>query len=485
MRTAPSGLSPNDTTISDKRNFVGVLAVKPEGTNIRTRRSMRQNTARWKFAITALTAVFFLGGCRTVSLPQAKIERRAEPETLTWEGLVRQTLSRNPDLRGARSRVTSAARNRDIALGDFLPSVEGSMQKNVSRKTMPGAHADTLSLDINASQNLFNGFGTTGDWIKARKELEAARMAYDETSADVRYRLRSSYISVIRLERLLKTNRQILERRKQNAEMVRLRYEAGRENVGSALRAEAIADQAGFDVKQTERLLEKESLRLARESGGDFLLPLRITDGLEKMLGGVTLSEADYVALAEKTPAVMRLLKTAEASRANVVSAQSAVWPRVDGTYEYGYTGDRASRLKDQSSLGVRVSVPFFEGGKNVAAIRKAKADYDAAESAAKSARDEAIAALSAAWVPYADAVDAVSVKKKFLEAAQKRAEIIRAEYTSGLVNFTDFDTAEQENANAEKDYVESLADVFTQQANWEKTQGATLEDAYDEIVTP
>ncbi|MFA5160011.1 MAG: TolC family protein, partial [Candidatus Omnitrophota bacterium] len=417
----------------------------------------------------------------TVRLPQVQIRQTHEPQTLAWNSLVRQALSRNPDLQEARYLVTASARSRDIAFGDYLPSVDGGFDRNVSRNTDTDPTKDNLALGIAAQQSLFNGFGTTGNWLKTRKELEAVKLAYVEVSTNVRYRLRSAYVDMIRLERLLATNRLIEERRKQNAELVRLRYEAGRENLGSALRAEAIFGQAVFDVRQTERFLESEALRLARESGGEFVFPVHMNDDLEKMLRKVSLTTADYAALAEKTPKVMRLIKTAEAAKAAVVKAQSAVWPQVDGNYDYGYSGKRASAMKDESFLGLNVTVPFFNGGKNVNAIRKAKADYDAAQKAAQSARDEAVALLAAAWVPYMDAIENVEVRRKFLEAARKRAEIIRAEYTTGLVNFLDFDTAEQENANAEKDYVESLANVFVQQANWEKTQGATLEDAYHE----
>jgi len=426
-------------------------------------------------------AAFLLGGCLTVRLPEVQIRHAAEPQALTWESLVRQTLSFNPDLQEARYLVTSSARSRDVAFGDYLPSVDGGLQRDISRGTGTGPSEDGLGLDISAQQSLFDGFGTTGKWLKARKDLAAVKLAYVETSTEVRFRLRSAYVDMIRLEKLLATNRQIEERRKQNAELVRLRYEAGRENLGSALRAEAIFEQAAFDVKKTERGLESEALRLARESGGEFVFPVRIEDDLEKMLQSVSLTEADYALLAEETPKVMRLIKTAEAAKAAVVSAQSAVWPQVDGNYDYGYSGERASNLRDQSSLGIRVTVPFFNGGKNVAAIRKAKADYEAAERAAQATRDETIAELAEAWVLYKDAVESVEVRKKFLEAARKRAEIIRSEYATGLVNFTDFDAAEQENANAEKEYVESLANVFIQQANWEKIRGATLEDIYHE----
>ncbi|MFH0986093.1 MAG: TolC family protein [Candidatus Omnitrophota bacterium] len=426
-------------------------------------------------------AAFFLGGCLTVRLPEAQIRRVGEPQILTWEPLVRQALRLNPDLQEARYFVTASARSRDIAFGDYLPSVDGGLQRDISRTTGTAPSQDGLGLSLTAQQSLFNGFGTTGNWLKARKDLEAMKQAYGETSADVRFRLRSAYIQMIRLEKLLATDRLIEERRKQNAELVRLRYEAGRENLGSALRSEAILGQASFDVRQTERSLESEALRLARESGGEFVFPVRMADDLEKMLPQVSLAEADYSTLAGKTPRVMRLIKSAEAAKAAVITAQSAVWPQVDGNYDYGYSGERASDLKDESFLGLNVTVPFFNGGKNVAAIRKAKADYEAAERAARGARDEAIASLASAWALYMDAIESVEVRKKFLEAAKKRAEIIRAEYATGLVNFTDFDAAEQENANAEKDYVESLANVFIQQATWEKTQGATLEDAYHE----
>jgi len=88
---------------------------------------------------------------------------------------------------------------------------------------------------------------------------------------------------------------------------------------------------------------------------------------------------------------------------------------------------------------------------------------------------------LSEAWTQFADAVELVDVRMKFLEAARKRSEIVRAEYETGLVNFQDFDIVEQDIADSEKNYVESLASVLVQQANWELVKGSTLEDTLRE----
>jgi len=440
-----------------------------------------------KFLMIVLAA-FLLGGCLTLRLPGVSIRHASQPEVLTWPGLVRKTLQFNPDLLSARYGVTSAARSRDIAFGDYLPSFEGDLQRSVSRNAFTGGGSsgpggggstlrDSLSLDITGTQSLFNGFGTTGSFIKARKDLDAARFQYVVTSANVRNALKLAYVDVLRWNRLWKVNRGILERRKQNAEMVRLRYEAGRENLGSALRAEALSAQAAFDVQAAERSIDSQTLRLARETGGEFVLPVAIKDSLEDLVPAAIVMNPDYAEIAENLPQVQRLIKLAEAAKANVIAAQSSVWPQVNGTMDYGNSGERASNLKSEHSWGLNVIVPFFNGGKNVNAIRKAKADYDAARALAVSARDEAIAELADAWTKYANALDLIAVRKKFLEASQKRAEIVRAEYASGLMTFQDFDTAEQELNNSENDYVQSLADVSNEQANWEMIRGKTLED--------
>ncbi len=429
----------------------------------------------------SVSAVLLLGGCLTVRLPGAHIEHNAEPKPLSWNALVGQTLTLNPDLQAARYLVTSMARSRDIAFGDYLPSFDGELQRSVSRNggggSSGGSLQDSLSLDLVGSQSLFNGFGTTGTFLKARKDLDAAKSQYVVTSANVRNALRLAYIDVLRWNRLLKVNQGILERRKQNAEMVRLRYDAGRENLGSALRAEALAAQAAFDVQSAARYIDSQTLRLARESGGAFVLPVLIKDSLEQLIPVAVIPAPDFAEIAEDLPQVQRLVKLAEAAKANVVAVQSALWPQVNGTMDYGKSGSKASNLEIQHFWGLNAIVPFFNGGKNVNAIRKAKADYDAAHALAVSSRDEAIAQLADAWTQYMNAIDNIAVRKKFLEASEKRSEIVRAEYVSGLMTFQDFDTAEQERNNSENLYVQSLADVSNAQANWEMLRGKTLEE--------
>ena len=124
------------------------------------------------------------------------------------------------------------------------------------------------------------------------------------------------------------------------------------------------------------------------------------------------------------------------------------------------------------------MTVPLFEGGSNIAEITGGGAAYQSAFQQARSQRDQTIADLAAAWAALQDAIEQVSVRRAFLEASRERAEIIHSQYTSGLADFQDFDIAEQELADSEKAYVDSLAAAAAQEARWQAATGLTLEDA-------
>jgi outer membrane protein TolC len=419
-------------------------------------------------------------GCTRITLPGARIVPGKGQEGLTWKRAVQLAVARHPDLLQARAAVKARAHQRNQAFGAYLPSVDGTAQRRRVRDTDSDT-TDSVAFDLDVTQPLFTGFGLTGDAIQAVRAYEAAQWAYVEESAEVRQALRTAYVELLRLDQLLEVNLRIAARRNENAELTKLRYEAGREHEGSWRRSQAIAEEAAFEVRQVERRTETQSLILGRQIGGYFAVPMPLAAELESMVPEKAPEQPqDYAQLAEQTPIVQRLTRTAEASKAAILSAQSELWPSVNGAYNHGYSGESASDLDEESTLGVTVSVPLFAGGRNVQGVLESSASYQAALEAARSARDARITELSSRWALYRDAWELVSVRRAFLEAARQRAEIVRAQYTTGLADFQDFDIAEQELADSERAYVQSLADVSTRESDWIAAQGGTLEDIAD-----
>lgn len=426
-----------------------------------------------------LIVLVALSGCLNIRLPKVIITREGFREKLTWVRVVQEALRHNPDLEKARLDVKAASLGRDIAFGDYLPSVDASMTRSHTKPTAASSKpTESQSYELEASHALFTGFRTTAEFLKAKRELESAKFNYQVTSSNVRFSLRSAFVEVIKQKRLLDVNQKIAKRKRQNADMIDLRYEAGREHQGSLLRAQAIYQQANFEVSQTGRKIESKSLLLGRYIGGNFMTPFPVDGELEEMFNQITGAKPDFTALAEKVPQVQTLVKTAESLKAAVVSAGSTVLPQVSGTYSYGYAGQRFDSLRDNASISVTASVPLFNGGKNIEAIQKAQMEYRVALQRAESARNQAISDLSDIWSGLEDAKEFVGVRWKFLEAARKRADIVRAQYEAGLINYQDFDTTEQELSGAEQSYIQSLSDALTQEANWNLVQGNTLEDA-------
>ncbi|HEX9780206.1 MAG TPA: TolC family protein [bacterium] len=400
---------------------------------------------------------------------------------LDWPRAVELALAHHPDLEEARQALESKAHDRRAAFGGFLPSADGSFTRRRSRTAGTAPTGDAMSLGVDATQPLFTGFGTTGAYLEAVRAWDAQEAAYRQTSAEVRLRLRLSFTELLRLEEALEVNRRIADRRRENADLIALRYDAGREHRGSKLRAQAIADQAAFNVRATERAIESQSFALGRELGGRFWMPLRAAGRLEEMVPEPPEPVPDYAALAARTPEVEQRLRTAEAVQARVLSARAAFWPEAEGTFSYGYSGNRASALRDDASLLLTVTMPFFRGGRNVEGYLAADADYRAAIEDARSARDAAVSGLASAWTAFKDAREFLEVRRAFLDASRERADIVHSQYTSGLADFQDFDIAEQELADAEGAYVRALADAMTAEAQWHRAVGATMEEAADD----
>ncbi len=417
-------------------------------------------------------------GCVRVQLPKAQIVTIvAQEEGLAWQRAVQLALAHHPDLRQARDTLSAKAHTRNQALGAYLPSIDGTISRDRTRPTAPNA-SNSLSIGLDATQPIFTGFDVTGKTLQAWKDWEAAHWAYVEESATVRQQLRSAFVELLRLDQLLDVNRRIAQRRKDNAEMLRLLYESGKEDAGSSHRAQAIAEQAAFSVRQTERQIATQSLTLGRQLGGSFATSIPLVGDLEQMVPAEPRSPGDYVALAETAPTVQRLTRSAEVLKAAILSAQSKLWPTVNGTFSYGYSGTRPGDLqKNDTTLGLKVSVPLFHGGQNVQGVLKSNAEYQAAVETARSARDGRIVQLSSSWAAFQNSWEQVAVQHSFLEAARQRSEIVRAQYTNGLVNFQDFDISEQQLADAEQAHVQSLADVLNREADWRLAKGETLED--------
>lgn len=395
-------------------------------------------------------------------------------EMLTWEACLREARENNPDLIAAEERVNQARADKAIAVGNTLPQLSSDITQRTS-KAAGADQIDAYSYGVSARQLLFDGLKTSYEINAAQEKIKSAENSYKAVSADIRLKLRDAFIGLLKAQELLIITQDITQRRRQNLELVRLRYEAGREHKGSLLTAEANFAQAEFELVQARRNLELAQRRLIKELGREAFAPVKAQGSFD--IGHSKNEEPDFEFIAEDNPFLEELISRKEAARFNIKSAKAEFFPNI-------YVSARAARSaadwppqRDEWSAGVVVSFPIFEGGSRLARVSRARAAFNESAEGLKSGRAGIILALEQAWGNLQDALGRAGVQGKFLQAAEERARIAQAQYSTGLITFDNWTIIEDDLARVKKSFLQAQAGSLIAEANWVQAKGGMLDE--------
>lgn len=398
-------------------------------------------------------------------------------EVLTWEDCVREALAHHPELMAAKEKVRQAREDKNVSVSDALPQVTSEISQKKTR-TAGSSETNTYAVSVSGEQLLFDGFKTSSDIHAAVKTLDAQQYTYMVTSSDIRLNLRSAFAALLRAQELISLTEQIAKRRKENLDLVRVRYDAGREHKGALLTAEADLAQAQFEVAQANRNLSLAQQNLTKELGRDQSGPL-------KVVGDFTAEETDEAnpdseALAESTPFLKTLIAKKEAARFNYSSKKAEFFPEVYLSGSFGRSRSQWPPRDDAWTAGLTVSLPVFEGGSRIDQMKKAKSQWSEAEANEQSGRDTVIYTLEKTWKDFRDADGTVAVKKKYLDAAVERENIASAQYSSGLTTFDDWIIIENNLVSAQKTYLDARENLLVAEAYWVQAKGGVLENVQE-----
>lgn len=417
--------------------------------------------------------------------PQSRI---AAEETLVWQDCVKEAKENHPDLISAEEKLNQAEASKDVVRSGLLPQIDGDLNVNKSKGATISSDSDfvtvnkgpktTYSYGVTGQQLIFDGFKTANNFSSAKENVRAMGYNYDVTSSNIRLRLRTAFANLLTAQEYLRVTEGIAERRKQNLDLVTLRYEGGREHRGSLMTSQADLAQALFDVAQAKRSISVSQARLIKELGRPKKADTLIARG-DFEVRCADREKLDFENLAETNPFLQQLMAQKEAAKYGVKSTYGEFYPAVYGNGGAGMTDSSWPPGGNEWSIGVSASMPIFEGGKQFADVAKAKAVLGQAQADERSGRDGVIFTLENTWTTLQNAIDNVEVQKKFLEAAQERAKISEAEYSNGLLSFDNWVIIEDNLVSAKKNYLNVQMSALLAEANWIQAKGGTLD--YDQ----
>ncbi len=398
---------------------------------------------------------------------------RAEDEkVLTWMECVIIAQKIHPDVLSAEEKFTQSKADKALSQSGVFPQITAGEDSSIS-KVEKSKSSKSHSLSVSGKQLLFDGAKTGAGVKEALENVKAAEYNKDVVSSNVRLNLRTAFVDLLRAQEVIGLTEDILALRKQNVELVSLRYDAGREHMGSLLTTKANLARAEFEAAQAKRQLELAQARLNKELGKGKYSPLKVrgdfilTENLEQ--------KPDMPELAVNNPFLKQLASKKEAARWGISSAQADYFPQVYADASAGRSDQKFPPEKNNWSAGLSFSWPLFEGGSRKAQVDKSQSVFRQSEQDLRSGKDSVIYTLEQNWANLLDARDNVLVLNKFLEAAGERSKIAQAQYSNGLITFNDWTIIEDSLVNAKKSYLDAQSNALLAEANWVQAKGGRL----------
>jgi outer membrane protein len=392
----------------------------------------------------------------------------------TWAQCVEITAENNAEIRASRSTLESTMSQEGVARGGFLPAVAGDLSWSRGNTTTDGGFSNgtsTYSATLSASQNLFSGFSDLAKLRQARANTRAASATYQITKARISFALKKAFEGFSYSKEATKLTGEITRRRQENLRLVELRFQSGRENKGSVLLSEAYLNQAKLDDLQAQNARRLAQAELAESLGLDDGSGLDIegtTPIIEPNAKGPELKSLVLI-----TPDYEQSIAQEESAGQSVTVARSQFFPNLSLSGSVGKLGaDFFPDERDRWSIGVKLSFPFFNGGRDYYGTQAANATFASAQSIRQNTARAILSKLQDAYSSYIEAVAKLKVDESFRTAATVRAEIARKKYNNGLLSFEDWDVIENDLISRQKVYLQSKRDRVTAEATWEQAQG-------------
>lgn len=395
----------------------------------------------------------------------------------------------NPELQTGLREYYAAVEAIPAARSAFLPKLSLSSQAQHQKSFSNGANTsnasfrarsksanNTLGLNTTLQQNIYNGSQSTYALEQAEASVKAARLKFITIEQKVLLDAIKAYLDVWRTRETLRYRKASVGFSEQVVAQIKAQEEVGEKTRTDVAEAESRLAGAIADQMSAEADLVTAEATYAQVIGGDSIPP---EIGRPCLLVAKSASPQSLEDLMEKSlsssPSLQQALFAEKAQKAGVGIAEGTLKPTVDFTADAGrqrnqnqqdsaFHGGATSSSKgfsysNSGTVGVKMSVPLFEGGASWSGIRKANQQRYQALNALQKARVDVKQTVQSTWQTLKSLEASVNQVERQVEAAILNLEGKRQEYIVGERTLTDTLDAEQKLVTAQVQLVSKQRD--------------------------
>ncbi|MCX5750721.1 MAG: TolC family protein [Candidatus Saganbacteria bacterium] len=329
----------------------------------------------------------------------------------------------------------------------YLPQLSASAALGQTTSGTLAATTNSSSYGLNVSQTLFSGMDNYYNYLSAKASYDYYQAAQQKTEADVFNKLRQTFVDLAIAEENITLQKQILERRTNNSDLITLRYDSGKEDKGAMMRTKADQADARFNLDSAQRGKVLAKLKLSQ------LLSAEV-DGADGQLLFSLPALPVFDKLLSAAPAYQMAGKQLENADISYKQTISGFLPSVSLSGSTRMSGTNWPPTGSSNSWSLSVSYPFLPGGSNITSRVQYAAQYDKAKQDFINTQNNLKYAIESAYRDFLDAAEAEEIAKIYVDASAERAEIARVKYLNGLIWYDEWDRIENDYISAQKTWI-------------------------------
>ena len=380
-------------------------------------------------------------------------------------------LCRNPQTTSAYLAAETARFNKNAGYADYLPNVSASASGSLPYRNEEWGDW-SWGASLSASYLLFDFGRRLSDLNALTATWRAAGFDYDESVQNYIYGIIGAYYALLNADADVTSATSLRAVAKTARDTAQKKYKAGAVARADVLKAETTLASRDLDLERAKNNREIAKGTLLAKLSFSAADEIQIAD-MSSEFGTAAENESidELIDVArEKRPDLLRATANKDAAwhRRNSVFLKNLPSISASGTLTWNDTPAESWNTGNNhisGSIGIRASMPIFAGFANMYGVRAAAANYDRAVETERNVVDNATLDVFSAYQNYKTAQKVLIQTKALLASATESEKVTSGMYNVGRATMLDWQTAQSELVDAQKQHNAAKYDLFTKRA--------------------
>lgn len=424
-------------------------------------------------------------------------DEQPAPGNITWrefytdpnmQRLIEYALENNKDLRLAVQNMESLQAMYRIQRADLLPGITASAanQNQRTRTFQPAPYPEstvsrTYTLGVGVTSWELDLFGRVRSLKNvALEQYLASRHAAYGARISIVGEVATLYLNLVATKEQYELTRNTYQSRKESYDMVAAMYKQGLSSQLVVNQAKMTLEEARVNAvnlkTQTLQLENAMVMLLGGPIPEGVVIPSRLSD--VRRLKGVPEGLPSY--LLERRPDILQAEHNLKSANANIGAARANFFPRIGLTTSFGYLSGEFDDLFDRASRSwvftPSVSLPIFQGGRNIANLEYSSVQRDIAVASYEKAIQTAFREVADALAQRSTITEQLDATRSLRDASQQSYDISNVRYEIGVDSFMNVLDAQRMLFTSQQAFINSVLQREVNTINLYKALGGGWE---------